>query len=69
MPPLLPDIIQNRLLEVVYEDLEFDALVQVTSLSMIREAALIEQNSQREKSNCELVVDSGYSFTYAVPFF
>lgn len=30
---------------------------------------MIRLASKPQASNCELVVDSGYSFTYAVPFF
>jgi actin-related protein 6 len=60
----MPDIVQNRLLEVVYEDLDFNALSLVTSHSMIRLAS-----KPVETSLCQLVIDSGFSFTYAVPFF
>lgn len=63
----MPEIVQNRLMEVVFEDLEFDALSLVSSHSMIRLAALQETGPTGQ--HCELVVDSGYSFTYAVPFF
>ncbi len=35
---------------------------------MIREAALLENPLELEDP-CQLVVDSGFSFTYAVPFF
>jgi actin-related protein 6 len=66
MPPVMPEMVQNRLLEVVFEDFEFDALSLVSSHSMIRLAARKEHNFT---SKCELVLDSGYSFTYAVPFF
>lgn len=55
------------MLEVVFEDLEFDALSLVSSHSMIRLASLEERGKAGQL--CELVVDSGYSFTYAVPFF
>jgi actin-related protein 6 len=55
------------MLEVVFEDLEFDALSLVSSHSMIRLASLEERGKVGQ--HCELVVDSGYSFTYAVPFF
>jgi actin-related protein 6 len=64
----MPEIVQNRFLEVVFEDLEFDALSLVTPHSMARLAALSEM-PRAETQHCELVVDSGYSFTYAVPFF
>ena len=42
LPPIVPDIIQNRFAEVVFEDFEFDAYLAVTSHSMIREAVLTE---------------------------
>jgi len=40
LPPVLPDIVQNRLIEIVFEDFEFDALFMASTHSMIREAAL-----------------------------
>ena len=43
MPPVIPEIVQSRLLEVFFEDLEFDALSLVSSHSMIRLAALKER--------------------------
>jgi actin-related protein len=67
VPPVIPEIVQSRLLEVVFEDLDFDALSLVSSHSMIRLAALKERT--KTSQHCELVVDSGYSFTYVVPFF
>ena len=42
LPPILPDIVQNRFAEIVFEDFEFDALFMSSTHSMIREAALIE---------------------------
>lgn len=42
LPPIVPDIVQNRLAEIVFEDFEFDAYLAVTSHSMIREAVLSE---------------------------
>ena len=44
VPPVMPDMVQNRLLEVIFEDFEFDALSLVTSHSMIRLSALDECN-------------------------
>lgn len=52
---------------MVFEDFDFDALSMVTPHSMIRLAALSE--IPMPTHHCELVLDSGYSFTYAVPFF
>ena len=51
---------------MVFEDLEFDALSQVSSHAMIRLCALSNSNNH---SPCHLVVDSGFSFTTIVPFF
>ena len=56
---------------MVFEDFEFDALSQVSSHAMIRRTAMaeIEVASGARNSICQLVVDSGYSFTTIVPFF
>ena len=48
--------------------MDFNAFTQVTSHSMIREAAIAE-NPRLDNQNCHLVVDSGFSFTTIVPFF
>ena len=66
--PNLPDIINTRIAEIVFEDLEFDAFAQVSSHSMIRQAA-ISENPALASQNCHLVIDSGFSFTTIVPFF
>ena len=66
--PNLPDLCQERIAQIVFEDMEFNAYTQVTSHSMIREAAIAE-NKQLEGQNCHLVFDSGFSFTSIVPFF
>jgi hypothetical protein len=42
LPPVIPDIINNRIAEVVFEDFDFDAYLNVSSHSMIREAVLSE---------------------------
>jgi hypothetical protein len=44
VPPVLPDIVQTRLTEIVFEDLEFDAYSQVSSPSMILEASKLGDN-------------------------
>ena len=49
LPPIVPDIVQNRLTEIVFEDFEFDAYLAVTSHSMIREAVLSEQNIELDQ--------------------
>ena len=60
--PLLPGYVEERYAEVVFEDFEFSALAMVTSHSMLLQSA-------QKSSPCHLVLDSGFSFTYAVPFF
>ena len=52
---------------MVFEDLEFDALSQVSSHAMVRRAAIEERFAS--ESICHIVVDSGFSFTTIVPFF
>jgi hypothetical protein len=42
LPPVVPDIVNNRITEIVFEDFEFDAYLAVSSHSMIREAVLSE---------------------------
>ena len=66
--PNLPDMVQERLCQMVFEDFEFESCAQVTSHSMIRMQHLSEHSGQTEAS-CQLVVDSGFSFTTIVPFF
>ena len=51
---------------MTFEDFEFDALFMASTHSMIREAAMSEHLID---GPCHLVVDSGFSFTYGVPFF
>jgi actin-related protein 6 len=53
---------------VAFEDFEFDALFLSSTHSMIREAALLEHPLDLQDT-CQLVLDSGFSFTYALPFF
>lgn len=67
VPPILPEIVLQRLAEVVFEDFEFDGLFLSSTHSMIREAAMLEHPDIAEQ--CQLVLDSGFSFTYAVPYF
>ena len=42
LPPIIPELVQNRFAEVTFEDFEFDALLMASSHSMIREAAMQE---------------------------
>jgi len=53
---------------MVFEDFGFDALGMVTSHSMIREDA-VKNDAVLGGNPCHLVIDSGFSFTYGVPFF
>jgi actin-related protein 6 len=64
--PSLPFNVMERYAELIFEDFQFESFGMVTSHSMIRLAAL-EQTSI--ESPCQIVVDSGFSFTYGVPFF
>lgn len=66
--PCLPAFVQERYAEMVFEDFQFDAMAMVSSHSMILEHMLASREDLRA-SPCHLVVDSGFSFTYAVPFF
>lgn len=68
LPPILPDIVQTRFTEVTFEDFEFDALFMSSSHSMIRETAMQEHQLDIGET-CQLVIDSGFSFTYGMPFF
>lgn len=67
--PFLPDIVQNRLMEVVYEDFEFDAMMLTSTHSMIREAVISENPVELGNDPCQMVLDSGFSFTYGMPYF
>jgi len=40
LPPIIPDIVESRLTEIVFEDFEFDAYFTSSTHSMIREAYL-----------------------------
>lgn len=68
LPPVLPELVKNRFAEVAFEDFEFDALLMTATHSMIREAAMSEHMLDIGE-HCHLVLDSGFSFTYGVPFF
>lgn len=50
LPPVLPDIVSNRITEIVFEDFEFDALFLSSTHSMIREAAISEFQMEIEDS-------------------
>jgi len=67
LPPVLPDVVEQRLFEMVFEDFEFDAFLRVSTHTMAMIAANFSNCFSSEK--CCLVVDSGFSFTYGVPFF
>ena len=49
LPPVLPDIVSNRITEVVFEDFEFDAFFMSSTHSMIREAAISEYQLEIEE--------------------
>lgn len=68
IPPIMPEIVQARFAEVAFEDFEFDALLMSSTHSMIREAAMQEHQLDLGE-HCQMVLDSGFSFTYGVPFF
>ena len=68
LPPIIPDIVLNRYAELVFEDFEFDALFLSSTHSMIREAAMAELVGDIG-NQCHLVLESGFSFTYGLPFF
>jgi actin-related protein 6 len=53
---------------LTFEDFEFDALFMSSSHSMIKEAAMQEHEGDIG-AHCQIVIDSGFSFTYGVPFF
>lgn len=59
--PLLPNFVEERYAQVIFEDFLFDSLAMVTPHSMLLQSA--------QSSPCHLVIDSGFSFTYVVPFF
>ena len=56
----------ERYAEVIFEDFQFSSMGLVTSHSMLRQAAF---DLHKIESPCQIVIDSGFSFTYAVPFF
>lgn len=68
LPPIVPEVVQKRFAEVAFEDFEFDALFLSSTHSMIREAAMIEHPLDIQDS-CQLILDSGFSFTNAIPYF
>lgn len=68
LPPVLPESVQTRFTEVAFEDFEFDALFLTSSHSMIREAAMTEHEGDLS-GHSQVVIDSGFSFTYGMPFF
>ena len=67
MQPCIPQFIQERYAEMIFEDFQFDAMAMVASHSMILRSLLAQE--AKPSSPCHLVLDSGFSFTYAVPFF
>lgn len=68
-PPVLPDIVLERYGEMIFEDFGFDAFFKTSAQSMVCEFAKEYFKDEGIEDECQLVVDSGFSFTYAVPIF
>jgi len=66
--PFAPTEIKERFAQMAFEDLGFDALYLTMTTNMVREFAL-EKNKSEMNSHCQLVVESGFSFTHLVPYF
>lgn len=64
----------ERYAEVIFEDFMFANLAMVTPHAMTRLDCInkLQDNpkySELVHSPCQMVVDSGFSYTYALPFF
>ena len=68
-PPVLPDIVLERYGEVIFEDFGFDAFFKTSGQSMLGEFARDFFKDEGIDDECQLILDSGFSFTYAVPIF
>ena len=68
-PPVLPDAILDKYGELVFEQFEFGAFFKASSQSMFCEFARDYFEDELLDNECQLIIDSGFSFTYAVPFF
>lgn len=69
IPPSIPDIVLDRYGEMVFEDFGFDAFLLSSSQSMFCEFAKDYFQDDGIDDECQLILDSGFSFTYAVPIF
>ena len=54
---------------MVFEDFSFAAFFRSSACSMAREYAVELFGEEGLSSKAQLVLDSGFSFTYAVPYF
>lgn len=61
--PLMPELILERYAEMIFEDFKFNACFMGSSASMA-----LKHNQKEFQSDVCLVIDSGFSFTYAIPF-
>ena len=68
-PPVLPDIVLERYGEMVFEDFGFDAFFKTSGQSMLWEFAKDYFQEEGIDDEWQLILDSGFSFTYAVPIF
>lgn len=66
--PFAPNEIKERIAEMAFEDLGFDALYLTMTTNMIQQFAL-NKNKEELNPHCQLVVESGFSFTNIVPYF
>ena len=65
VPPVMPDFVSERYGEMIFEDMGFDACFIAPSCQMAFEYAYRTLDDFNE--NLALVIDSGFSFTYATP--
>jgi actin-related protein 6 len=66
---VLPDIVLDRYGEMVFEDFGFDAFFKASSQTMVCEYAKEYFKDEGIDDEGQLILDSGFSFTYAVPIF
>ena len=62
--PLMPDMVLERYGEMIFEDFKFNACLIGSSAGMAYKYAMGHVPVSQDLA---LVVDSGFSFTYAVP--
>ena len=68
LSPFAPTEIKDRIAEIAFEDLGFDALYLTMTTNMVQQFAM-EKNKTELNPHCQLVVESGFSFTHLVPYF